>query len=73
MCDEPTGALDSKTGRQIIELLQNVCKKRKKTVIIVTHNKAISIIANRIIRVQDGKIISNELVKKPKTAEEIEW
>src|SRR5574344_17674 len=73
LCDEPTGALDSKTGRQIIELLQNVCKKRKKTVIIVTHNKAISIIANRIIRVQDGKIISYELVKKPKTAEEIEW
>jgi putative ABC transport system ATP-binding protein len=73
LCDEPTGALDSKTGAQIISLLLKVAKEQKKTVIIVTHNRAISIIANRIIKVQDGHIISNEVVKNPKKAEDIKW
>ena len=61
LCDEPTGALDSKTGAQIMELLYRVCKEQNKTVIIVTHNKAISIIADRIIRVSDGEIVSKEI------------
>lgn len=73
LCDEPTGALDSKTGAQIISLLLKVAKEQKKTVIIVTHNRAISIIADRIIKVQDGHIISNEIVKNPKKAEDIKW
>lgn len=59
LADEPTGALDSKTGASIISLLHNICKEQKKTVIIVTHNKAISVIADRIIKVQDGEIVSN--------------
>lgn len=73
LCDEPTGALDSKTGAQIMELLYRVCKEQNKTVIIVTHNKALSVIADRIIKVSDGKIISNEVIKSPKKASEIEW
>ena len=72
LCDEPTGALDSKTGAQIMELLYRVCKEQNKTVIIVTHNKAISIIADRIIRVSDGEIVSNEEIANPKQASEIE-
>ena len=73
LCDEPTGALDSKTGAQIMELLYRVCKEQNKTVIIVTHNKAISIIADRIIRVSDGEIVSNEEIANPKKANEIEF
>ncbi len=73
LCDEPTGALDSKTGAQIMELLYRVSKEQKKTVIIVTHNKAISVIADRIIKVSDGKIVSNEEIKNPKKASEIEF
>mgnify|MGYP003463813882 CR=1 FL=1 len=73
LCDEPTGALDSKTGAQIMELLYRVCKEQNKTVIIVTHNKAISIIADRIIRVSDGEIVSNEEIANPKQANEIEF
>ena len=60
LCDEPTGALDSKTGLEIIELLYNVCKSEKKTVIIVTHNRELSVIGDRVIQVQDGKIIKNQ-------------
>ena len=73
LCDEPTGALDSKTGLEIIELLYNVCKSEKKTVIIVTHNKELSVIGDRVIQVQDGKIIKNEFVENPKKVNEIVW
>ena len=72
LADEPTGALDSKTSKQIISLLKSICEEQHKTVIIVTHNKAISVIANRIIKVQDGKIISNEKIEKPLDVENIE-
>lgn len=73
LCDEPTGALDSKTGAQILDLLYEICKKNNKTVIIVTHNKAISVIADRLIQVQDGTIFKNEKIDNPKSAKEIEW
>ena len=56
-----------------MELLYRVCREQKKTVIIVTHNKAISVIADRIIKVSDGQIVSNEVVKNPKKASEIEF
>lgn len=72
LADEPTGALDSKTGASIISLLHNICKEQKKTVIIVTHNKAISVIADRIIKVQDGEIVSNLRILNPKKVEDIE-
>lgn len=73
LADEPTGALDSKTGASIIALLNKICKEQKKTVILVTHNKAISVIADRIIKVQDGKIVSNLKILNPKGVEDIEW
>ena len=73
LCDEPTGALDSKTGAQIIGLLHRICKEQKKTVIMVTHNRALSIIADRIISVQDGRIVSNQRILNPRSVEEIEW
>ena len=59
LCDEPTGALDSKTGAQIIELLCNMARKEGKTVIVVTHNQALANICDRLIRIKDGKIIEN--------------
>ena len=73
LCDEPTGALDSKTGAQILDLLYEICKKNNKTVIIVTHNKAISVIADRLIQIVDGTIVKNEVIENPKSAKEIEW
>ncbi len=71
LCDEPTGALDSKTGIQILQLLYDLAKKDKKTVIIVTHNKDLSVVGDRIITLSDGKIISNEKIDNPKKVEDI--
>lgn len=73
LCDEPTGALDSKTGELIIQLLHDVCRTTNKTVIIVTHNSAISEIADRIIKVQDGKITANTVQDNPKKVSDIVW
>lgn len=73
LCDEPTGALDSKTGSSILKLLFDVSIQYHKTVVIVTHNSKIAECAKRIIHISDGKIVSdmeNEKIKKP---EEIEW
>lgn len=72
LCDEPTGALDSKTGRKIIKLLQDVNQNKDKIVIVVTHNNNLAEIADRVIRISDGKIISDEIQKNPKSIEEIE-
>ncbi len=73
LCDEPTGALDSKTGAMIISLLKDIAKKYKVTVIIVTHNSKISECADRIIRIQDGKIIENKKNKNIKDPKKIIW
>ena len=73
LCDEPTGALDSKTGAQIISLLYDVSQKYKKTVIMVTHNAKIALCAERLIRIADGKIVANEKVIDRKKPEEITW
>lgn len=73
LCDEPTGALDSKTGAQILNLLYKVAKEEEKTVIIVTHNKALTVVADRIIEIQDGKVVSNLVIKNPKKIEDIKW
>ena len=73
LCDEPTGALDYETGKSILKLLQDTCRKEGMTVVIITHNAALSAMADRIIRVKNGKIHS---VKKNDTiipVEEIEW
>ena len=71
--DEPTGALDSKTGKRIIELLQDTCHKTNTTTIIITHNAIIADIADKVIRVKNGKIESVTINKKPKLVKEIDW
>ncbi len=73
LCDEPTGALDSKTGKSILILLKDLCDKDGQTVIIVTHNANIALIAERVIRLSDGKIISDEKNPSPKEIDDIEW
>ena len=69
LCDEPTGALDSKTGTDILKLL----KAQKTTVIIVTHNALIADIADRVIRLKNGKIIENVKNENPKSVDEVSW
>lgn len=73
LCDEPTGALDSKTGALILKLLQNIAKDYNKTVIIVTHNSKIASIAKRVVTIQDGKILKDEINENPINVEDIVW
>ena len=72
LCDEPTGALDSKTGKEIIKQILDTNKEKDKIIIIVTHNTALSEIADRVIKISDGKIVSDVTQKNPKKLEEIE-
>jgi len=73
LCDEPTGALDYVTGKAVLKLLYDLCHERKTTVIIITHNQAIAPMADRIIRIKSGKIISNEINQNVMPIDEIEW
>lgn len=73
LCDEPTGALDIETGKQILQLLHDTSKQHQKTVIIVTHNQAIAQIADRVISVKNGKIAANKVQHKPKRIDEVIW
>ena len=73
LCDEPTGALDYVTGKAVLKLLYDLSHERKTTVIIITHNQAIAPMADRIIRIKSGKIISNELNQNVTPIDEIEW
>lgn len=73
LCDEPTGALDYKTGKQILKTLQDTCKNTGTTVIIITHNSALAPIADRVIRINDAKVRSIEVNKNPVPVEDIEW
>lgn len=73
LCDEPTGALDYNTGRAILKLLQETCKREKMTVALITHNQAITPMADHIITMKSGKIISNVYNDNPKSVDEIEW
>lgn len=73
LCDEPTGALDSKTGASILKLLYDVSVKYNKTVILVTHNASIAKCAKRLIRISDGNIVENSIVDNPVKPEEIVW
>ena len=73
LCDEPTGALDYKTGKQILKLLQQTCKKNKITTVIITHNQAITPMADKIIYFNSGKIVGCKVNPKPVDVEAIEW
>ena len=73
LCDEPTGALDYNTGKQILKLLQDTCRKEKMTVIIITHNSAIAPMADKVIRFKNGKAEEIIINKKPQSIDEIEW
>ena len=75
LCDEPTGALDSKTGAEVLKLLKKQCDANngKNTVVIVTHNSLIAEVADRVIKLKNGKVESNEINKNPKKIEEVNW
>ncbi|MCR4588072.1 MAG: ABC transporter ATP-binding protein [Lachnospiraceae bacterium] len=73
LCDEPTGALDDNTGKAILKLLQDTCRNTGKTVIVITHNHAITQMADRIITVKNGKVESMVLNENPLDVEELTW
>ncbi len=73
LCDEPTGALDYSTGKQILKTLQDTCRKIGTTVIIITHNSAIAPMADKVIKINDAKVRSIEINSNPISVEEIEW
>ena len=73
LCDEPTGALDYNTGKQILQILQDMSRRRGATVIIVTHNSAIAPIADRVIHMHDGHVTNVEVNPSPQAIADIEW
>lgn len=73
LCDEPTGALDYNTGKQVLKLLQDMCRKTEMTVVIVTHNSALTAMADRVIHVKSGGIKSVKTNPSPQPIEQIEW
>lgn len=73
LCDEPTGALDYNTGKQILQLLQDTCRKEGITVLLITHNSALAPMADRLIRFKSGKVIEMTTNENPIPIEEIEW
>ena len=73
LCDEPTGALDYNTGKAILKLLQDMCRERGMTVIVITHNSALAPMADRLIKIKNGKVSKMEINKNPVSIDEIEW
>ena len=73
LCDEPTGALDYNTGKQVLKLLQDTCRQTGKTVLIITHNSALTQIADRVIHVKNGTVTRTETNASPLPVERIEW
>lgn len=73
LCDEPTGALDYVTGKQILKLLQDTCRSQKMTVIVITHNSALAPMADRVIRIKNGKVADIKVNSSPLPVEQIEW
>lgn len=73
LCDEPTGALDYNTGKAILKLLQETCRNDKMTVVLITHNQAITPMADRVIRMKSGKVIENTVNSNPLDVDKIEW
>ena len=73
LCDEPTGALDYNTGKAILKLLQNMCRERGMTVIVITHNQALAPMADRLIHIKNGQVSHMETNENPMSIAEIEW
>ena len=73
LCDEPTGALDYQTSKQVLQLLQDMCRNDGITTVIITHNAALAAMADRVIRFKSGKVTSVELNEEPRPLAEIEW
>ena len=73
LCDEPTGALDYQTGKQILRLLQRTCWDKKMTVIVITHNSAIAAMANHVIEIKNGRVAREYYNEDPLPVEKIEW
>ena len=73
LCDEPTGALDYNTGKQVLQILQDMSRKKGATVVIVTHNSAIAPIADRVIHMHDGKVTAVDVNEHPMDISELEW
>ena len=73
LCDEPTGALDYVTGKQILKLLQATCREKGVTVVVITHNSAITPMADRVIHIKNGTVESMQLNENPASVESIEW
>lgn len=73
LADEPTGALDFKTGKQILKLLEDVCRKEKMTVIIITHNSILASMADKVIKINNGTVSSIIKNEHPKSIDELEW
>lgn len=73
LCDEPTGALDYRTGKAILKLLQDTCREREMTVVVITHNTAITPMADRVIQINSGRVKSMTINDNPVSVETIEW
>ena len=73
LCDEPTGALDYNTGKAVLKLLQDMCRKKGMTVIVITHNQAIAPMADRVISIKNGKAVDTVVNEHPTDISEIEW
>ena len=73
LCDEPTGALDYSTGKQILQLLQDTCRRDKMTVLIITHNSALAPMADRVIHFRNGRVLKTVRSESPVPIEQIEW
>ena len=73
LCDEPTGALDYNTGKAVLKLLQDTCRNTGRTVIVITHNQALTAMADRVIHIKSGTVVSSELNTDPTPVERIEW
>ncbi|QNM04621.1 ABC transporter ATP-binding protein [Qiania dongpingensis] len=73
LCDEPTGALDYQTGKSILKLLQDTCRERGMTVIVITHNSALTPMADRVIKIKNGRVSRITVNENPTPVEDIEW
>ena len=73
LCDEPTGALDYQTGKSILKLLQDTCRETGMTVIVITHNTALTSIADKVIRMKSGRVSDFRINDAPMPVEKVEW